>query len=236
MQATFVRGVNEARNITTFWFRPEKPISYIAGQFTEIRLPVEQPDNRGDKRWFTLSSSPADELISITTRLDPHRPSAFKQALFALQPDAKLTLAEPMGDFVLPKKKDIPLVFIAGGIGITPIHSMVKWLIDTGEQRDIHLFYAANALEDMVFLDLFENAPITFEPILSNPPKDWKGRTGRLTSDVIAGLPGVKDKALVYISGPEPMVETFHKELQTKGVAQHRLVMDYFPGYTEENI
>lgn len=236
MQATFVRIDDEAKNIKTLWFKPEKPLHYIAGQFTEVRLPIEQPDNRGDKRWFTLSSSPTDELVSITTRLDPERPSTFKQTLFGLQPGAQLTLAEPMGDFVLPKKKDIPLVFVAGGIGITPMHSMITWLVDTGEQRQISLFYAANTLEDMVFLDVFEKAPITFEPIPSHPPQDWEGRTGRLTSDAIASLPGVKDNALVYVSGPEPMVEAFYKELQDKGVAQHRLVMDYFPGYTEANI
>lgn len=231
MKVTFDHKEEVASNIYSLWFRPEKPVRYTAGQFTEIRLPIENSDERGDKRWFTLSSSPSEELLSITTRLDPERPSAFKQELFSLEPGTELNFAEPMGDFVLPQKKDIPLVFIAGGIGVTPMRSMIKWLVDSGEQRDIRLFYAANTLEDVAFRDLFENAPIQFEMILSNPPADWAGRSGRLSSDVILGLPGVKENALVYVSGPEPMVETFYKELQAKGIAEHRLVMDYFPGY-----
>lgn len=236
MKATLIRKEQEAPNIHTFFFKTEKEFNYIAGQFTEIQLPLSNPDERGNKRWFTLSSSPTEEFVSITTRLDPVKPSAFKQALFNLESGAQITLAEPMGDFVLPKQKDTLLIFIAGGIGITPMRSMIKWLSDTNEHRDITLYYAAKVMEDMVFLDLFQNTDIKFEPILGSPPSDWQGMTGRLTSKTIMSLPNVLDNTLVYISGPEPMVETFNTELQQGGIPEHRLVMDYFPGYTEQNI
>jgi glycine betaine catabolism B len=236
MHAVFDHAASEAKNIKTFWFKPDRPVRYVAGQFTEIRLQHDGADDRGEKRWFTISSSPTDEMVSITTRLDPARPSSFKRKLFSLKPGTEVNLADPMGDFVLPKKKDIPIVFVAGGIGITPMHSMIKWLVDTGEQRDIHLFYAAHSLELIAFRKLFESAPIKFDMILEEPPTGWTGRTGRLTTDVIWELPGVQENALIYLSGPEPMVETFYKELKAKGAPEHRLVTDYFPGYTEENI
>lgn len=232
MKVTFDHSEPTAKHLRTFWFKPDKPVRYMAGQYTQIHLYHPHTDERGDKRWFTLSSSPTDEMVSITTRLDPKRPSSFKKALFALKPGTELSLADPMGDFVLPKKKDIPLVFVAGGIGVTPMHSMIKWLVDTGEKRQVYLFYAANTLEEVAFRDLFESAPIEFDIILQQPPQDWQGRTGRLTTDIIYGLPGVQKNALVYLSGPEPMVETFYKELKAKGVPDHRLVTDYFPGYT----
>ena len=236
MRVVFDHAENEAKNIKTFWFRPEKTVRYTAGQFTEIHLPHDNPDDRGIKRWFTLSSSPTDNMVSITTRLDPVRPSSFKKALFGLKPGAKLNLADPMGDFVLPKKNDIPIVFVAGGIGVTPMHSMIKWMVDTGEQRQIHLFYAANDPENVAFRKQFENAPIKFDIILAKPPAGWQGMSGRLTTDVIWNLPGVKVNALVYLSGPEPMVEQFYKELKGRGIPEHRLVTDYFPGYTESNL
>jgi len=87
----------------TFYFRPEQPLSYTAGQFTELTIPHKRPDERGLKRWFTLSSSPTSELLSITTKFNNDKSSSFKKALFGLKPGAELTMAEPMGDFVLPK-------------------------------------------------------------------------------------------------------------------------------------
>lgn len=62
MQVVFDHSKDEAANITTFFFRPEKPVQYTAGQFIELTIPHENPDDRGQKRWFTLSSSPTDEV------------------------------------------------------------------------------------------------------------------------------------------------------------------------------
>ncbi|HTE21521.1 MAG TPA: FAD-dependent oxidoreductase [Candidatus Limnocylindria bacterium] len=231
MHATFDRSEHVAKHTMTFWFRPDQPIRYEAGQFTEIRLPHAGMDSRGDRRWFTLSSSPTEKLVSITTRIDPARPSTFKQSLAALAPGTGVDLAQPMGDFVLPRKTDIPLVFIAAGIGVTPIHSMVKWLQDTAGHRQVHLVYAVPTLEEAPFREVFEAAPITLELVLRKPSPDWPGRTGRLTTDSILELPGVQTNALVYLAGPEPMIEVFYKELRAKGIPGHRLVTDYFPGY-----
>jgi ferredoxin-NADP reductase len=220
----------ETPHITTFWFKPDRPLRYQAGQFTELRLP-HAADDRGDKRWFTISSSPTDDLLGITTRHDPARPSSYKQTLFGLQPGSEVTLAEPMGDFVLPKDNKRPIVFVAVGIGVTPMHSMVKWVIDAGQHRTIHLLYAARHLEDMAFRKLFERAPIAFDTMLKQPPAGWTGKRGLPSAQLIAELPGVKDNALVYLAGPEPMIEKFVAELPNYGVENSRLVTDYFPGY-----
>lgn len=204
---------------------------YLAGQFTELRLPHRTVDERGDKRWFTLSSSPTDQLLSITTKFSPEKGSSFKQQLQDLQPGAKVHLAEPMGDFVLPQKQSIPIIFVAGGIGITPMHSMVKWLVDSGERRDIHLLYAVESSDELAFQELFTSAPISYTPMVRQTETDWHGAVGHITSQAIMGIPGVDKDALVYISGPEPMVEQLNKELQEHGVPDHRVIGDYFPGY-----
>jgi len=234
MHTTFEKSEQIAKYTTVFWFKPDGLFRYTAGQFTELRLPHAATDTRGDRRWFTLSSSPTDQLVSITTHIDPLRTSTFKQTLFSLRPGARVTLADPMGDFVLPKKKDIPLVFVAAGIGVTPVHSMVKWLMDSMEQRQVHLVYTVPTLEEAPYRELLEAAPITLELLPRRPPADWLGRTGRLTTGDILELPGVQDNALVYLAGPEPMVETFYKELRAKNIPDHRLVTDYFPGYTSD--
>src|SRR5687767_16013481 len=110
MNVTFDHIEDIAANIKTFWFKPERPVRYTAGQFTEIYLPHPNADERGQKHWFTVSSSPTDPMVSITTKFALDRSSTFKQTLRALEPGTKLHLADPMGDFVLPKDKNIPLV------------------------------------------------------------------------------------------------------------------------------
>src|SRR5882724_4223783 len=101
MKVTFDHSQDEAANIRTFFFRPEKPMHYTAGQYTQLHLPHVRPDDRGQKRWFTLSSSPTEELLTITTKFAGDKSSSFKKALSKLQPGTELTMAEAMGDFVL---------------------------------------------------------------------------------------------------------------------------------------
>lgn len=219
---------DEAPGIKTFYFRPNRTLHYVAGQFTELTL-EHDADDRGQKRWFTLSSSPTDDLLSITTKF-ASKGSSFKQELLRLQTGQELELAEPMGDFVLPKHMDLPLVFIAGGIGITPFHSMVKYLIDTNQERPITLLYAAVHEEELVFTDLFKKYCKATHFIVSEPSKTWSGESGRLTMSHIQDVADIYN-SMIYFSGPEPMVESFYKQLTELGVKQHRLVTDYFPGY-----
>ncbi len=223
---------DEALNIRTFWFKPERDFDYTAGQYTELTVRHDNPDDRGIKHWFTISSSPTDQLLSITTKLASEHPSTFKQTLWQLPKGTELNWADAMGDFVLPKDSSVPLIFVAGGIGVTPFHSMIKWLKDSGEQRNIHLIYGANRLEEVAFQPLFESSVKKFELLLKEPPPDWHGKTGSLSADKILELVGSTNGKMLYLSGPEPMIKTFEKDLLAKGIERHRLVIDDFPGYT----
>src|SRR5665213_828787 len=130
---------NHSKTIKSFWFEPERPLDYIAGQFIMMSIKHDHPDDRGKEHWFTVSSSPSDApLISITTKFSTPS-SSFKTALHKLKPGEHVAISDPMGDFVLPKDRNIPLIFVAGGIGITPFHSIIKWLHDTKQSRDITL-------------------------------------------------------------------------------------------------
>lgn len=233
MNVLFDHAETIAHHIQTFWFRPERKVRYIAGQFTELYLPHDNPDDRGTRRWFTLSSSPTDDMVSITTKFASHHSSTFTQHLRELKPGTPLKLADPMGDFVLPKDSSVPLVFVAAGMGITPMHSMIKWLSDTREQRNIHLIYAVTEEDELVFVPLFKEYPLKFTPIVKSPSASYSGQTGSLSADRILKLAPDDDRSLLYLSGPEPMVETFYKELKLKGISEERLVTDYFPGYQE---
>lgn len=231
MNVTFDHTKIEGSNIYTFYFAHAGNVDYVPGQFIELSLPHDFPDDRGQKRWFTLSSSPTEKLLGITTRIDSESPSTFKQALVSLSEGQEVTMADPMGDFVLPIDKKRRLVFIAGGIGITPYRSMVKWLIDNEENREIELIYGVNDVNDAVFIELFSEYGLNVQIVPTTTPSNWLGESGQLDTGIIRKLISDFSNKLFYISGPEQMTEKIHAVLKDAGVPKSDLVGDYFPGY-----
>lgn len=232
MKVTLDHTHDEASNIRTFYFKPERPVHYTAGQYTELHVPHSHPDDRGDKRWFTLSSSPESEFLTITTKYAGNdKSSSFKRKLFSLKPGTVLEAAEPMGDFVLPKLIQTPLVFIAGGIGVTPFHSIFQWLADTVEERPIKFMYGVRNEDEIVFQETFEAVGIEPTIVVSEPSDSWGGERGRITAEMVLDLEKPTDDTLVYVSGPEPMVQSLAKDLHAAGLAKNQIVSDEFPNY-----
>ena len=217
----------ENYNVRTFWFKKPRGFKHTAGQFIEMTLPHEHPDERGIKHWFTLSSSPTEEMLSITTKYFEDKASTFKKTLFNLKPGGEVQMSDPMGDFVLPKDSSIPLVFVAGGIGITPFRSIIKWLVDAGEQRKLQVILGAHTKKDLVFLDLFKKYGV--EPILAVDGQNQQGLSAEFILDSIGKL----ENKLIYVSGPEPMVEAINDDLYKHGMLADQFVGDFFPGYSK---
>lgn len=223
LKVTFDRIEKTALNIYSFYFNCDPLPRYNAGQFIELKLPHDNKDKRGDKRWFTLSSSPTEPQLAITTKILPENSSSFKTALQAMSSGTEVNIAFPMGDFILPKDASIPLVFIAGGIGCTPFRSMAKYLQDSGETRKITLIYNANSPEEIAFKDIFSNLDGQFHPITD----------GRITAEKILEIIGNDLDQDFYLSGPEPMIEALTNDIKAAGVNKKRLRTDYFPGYAD---
>lgn len=217
-----------ALGIKTFWFKSSLPVDYVAGQYIELFLPHENSDARGQNHWFTLSSCPSEDLIAITTKFAAGRTSTFKQKLLNLTPGTEVELSAAMGDFVLPKNTEIPLIFVAGGIGVTPVRSMVKWLADNNEKRDIHIIYAVQSKEEIAYQKLFEAYGAKLNVVLTGPEKSTS-----LNSRLVLELAKPSLDSLIYISGPELMVEKLENELLADGIKSAGLVLDFYPGYPE---
>lgn len=234
---TLVKQDKLAPTIELFTFEPQPKVNFVPGQFLEWTLPHSSPDSRGVRRWFTISSSPTEKLLLLTTRF-ADKSSSFKTALRALKPHQQVFARGLEGDFVMPSDKTKPLVFIAGGIGITPFRSMIKYLVDSGERRDIILIYATKTAEDLVFMDLFHEASEAFGlkivTVVSNPPENWSGYKGQISPAVIKEeVPDLLSQ-LFYVSGPEPMVEALSQLLGEMGVPRSNIRQDFFPGYTND--
>lgn len=226
MKVSFVAKLPVAKNIFTFQFRPVSPLSYTAGQFIRMNLEHDNPDERGVSRFFTLSSSPAESHLAITTKFANEKSSTFKTALQNLKTGDQVTMSTPDGDFTLPKKEVTEkLVFVAGGIGVTPYHSMIKYLADTNQQRPVHLIYAAPEPEQLAFKDLFDSLSWLKKTYLTGKDKLSASKIGQ----IINGF----DNKIIYLSGPEPMIESLFEQLKSAGVDKKQLRTDYFPGYKD---
>ncbi len=233
-QMTLVKIETLSPSICSFFFEAVPQFTFEPGQFLEWTIPHPNPDSRGTKRWFTLASSPTEKLIQLTTRF-ADQGSSFKTALQNKKIGDHIWAHGVEGDFNLPDDKRAPLVFIAGGIGITPFRSMVKYLLDTNEKRDVILLYAAKSPADLIFLDLFEKArtvlSLKLVTIVSQPTAEWTGNSGTVDRNFISNeIPNIAS-AQVYVSGPEPMVETLSGTLRSIGVANNSIHQDFFPGY-----
>lgn len=245
MRIRFVKFTweNEARTIGTVYFKPDKPYYFTAGQYAELSVPHDNSDARGVTRTMTFATTPSGNLLGITTRFSRSN-SSYKQALLKLQPGAIATVTDAMGDMVLPLDDNVPLVFVAGGIGIASYVSMVKWLTEKGDKRDITLLYTVRSTADVVFQTHFDAyagigsiSKILFTTDNKADSFSWSGsvRKSRLTAGDIAAI--MKPGSQIYISGGEQMVEQLYHELQDNyGVEQYRIAHDYFDGYTASEI
>jgi len=127
-----------SRDGEEFVFRQERSLRFRPGQYLEWTLPHDHPDDRGDRRFFTITSPPGVDTIAIAVEFSP-RPSTFKNRLRTLEPGDTVFAAHLAGDFVLPRDPGQKLAFVAGGIGVTPFVSMVRDLLMREERRDLVL-------------------------------------------------------------------------------------------------
>ncbi len=214
-----------APGIYDFVFGLEKPPSYLAGQYMEWTLPQKNPDSRGSRRYFTLASSPTEDNLRIGIKLYPN-PSSFKKSLMDLPKDSEIIASQLSGEFTLPKDLSRKLCFIAGGIGVTPFRSMVKYLLDKNEKRDIVLLFSNKTAEDIVYQDIFDQAALKLgiKTIYVNTDT-----TGYIDEEMIRQQVLDFRERIFYISGRRSMIEAFEKTLESLGVKE--IKVDFFPGY-----
>lgn len=128
-------------------------------------------------------------------------------------------------------------VFIAGGIGVTPFRSIIKYLTDKKISSHITLFYIAYHKDEFLFEEVFEKAAelinVKTVYVLSNPQKDWKGEIGKIDEALIKKHVADVTKPIYYISGPQKMVFAYQELLQRIGVPYSQIKTDFFAGYEE---
>jgi glycine betaine catabolism B len=219
-----------------FVFSANRRLAFAPGQYMEWTLGHEDPDNRGNRRYFTLASAPTEPEVRLGVRFnDPS--SSYKLALLDLEPDDEIIAGQLTGDFTLPKNPKQPLVFIAGGIGITPYRSMIKYLLDRKERRPVTLFYGAARVSDFVYQDVLEQAErklgirtIYVAEKTEGMPDGWVGFSGFIRPEIIQTYAPAYREAIFYISGPNGMVDAVKGMLRKMGIPEGQIKTDFFAG------
>jgi ferredoxin-NADP reductase len=232
-----IRRVRETDSVMTFAFELERTVEYQAGQYVTLKLAgVEDP--QGPQRPFSLSSSPTEtRSLLITTRMTG---SPFKTRLTEISERGTLDeikMRGPLGEFKLDTER--AAVMIAGGIGITPFRSMLRFAADRELGLEVILLYSSSTPAEIVFkreLDdiarRWKHLKIVYTITRPEEAKRWAGKTGRIDAGLIRENAQTLNGPLYYVCGSPTMVDDISRLVADElDVAQDDLRAEKFTGY-----
>lgn len=215
MEITLISTTHIVDDLYRFRFSKPPAVEFDAGDYVELEL---KSDTFEDRRWFTISSSPAAEYLEFITKIHPHG-SEFKQHLAHIAPGSAATISPPMGTFNLPRSGSKKIVWIAAGIGVTPFLSMSRWLQHTKQDFDITTIYVAKP------------GAFYFEDELKKVSTGFHKTSERISSDWIYQKVDTIHDRIIYLSGPEAFCTTLFDAFLARGLTRRQINLDYFPGY-----
>ncbi len=160
----------------------------------------------------------------------------FSEILAGLRPGRRVHLDGPHGAFTLDGLRSDGFVFVAGGVGITPMLSMLRTMADRGDQRPVLLVVAGRTADDLLHRadheHLERRLDLRLVEVLEEPPQDWDGEIGWLTRDILdSALPGRRGRSHLdyFVCGPGPMVAAATRILEEDwGIADRRIHTELF--------
>jgi len=204
--------------------RPEG-YSFRAGQWFRLFLETAEGETG---QTFSLCSTPADSVLEMTTRLSG---SAFKNALAALEPGATVEVSGPGGRLAIPEAART-IAFLVGGVGITPVRSMLRDACQSGRVfEDAVLFYgnreegcAPFAEEFSAMGDIGVRLVLCFE----RAGEGWQGERGFITAETVRRHVDPLDGRPFLVAGPPVMVEVMERVLDELGVGDSSRIVEHF--------
>ena len=210
-------------DLARFRFRLEEEAVYRPGQHAILDL------GDGLRRCYSLAGQPGSHEVAFIAKQYAGRPGSGR--LFGVREGDEVVLELPYGDMFL-RPGDEPVVLVAGGTGISAILALAEQLAGAGTDREVHLFYGAGTVAELVCWDELEAAlgglpSGHLHGALLTPPAGWAGTTGFVTTALSRALPGLAD-AVFYVAGPPPMTDATLELLRRHGIQLDRVHYDSF--------
>jgi ferredoxin-NADP reductase len=210
-------------------------VDFRPGQYFFVTLPdVGHQDDKGLRRHITVVTSPNDKgVLGFATRM---RDSAFKRSLRELPVGAEVDIEPPQGEFALPESPSRPVVFVAGGIGITVFRSMLRYIREERLPYRVTLVYSNRDRESTAFLDelreLEQELPDLRLILTMTQDPNWNGETRKVDARFFADYLGDDLNRFTFlVAGPPAMAEAVQQALDEAGVKEENVIAERFSGY-----
>ncbi|HPT37998.1 MAG TPA: FAD-binding oxidoreductase [Methanothrix sp.] len=228
-ETQIIVAVDVTPSVRAIRFIQPRGFEYAAGQFVILSLDSEKG---AVNKPLSLSSSPTEQHLEVAKRLTGHE---FSNAFLSLKKDDKIRFTGPYGNFTF-KGEHRKVAMLSGGIGITPLLSMIRYCTDMDIDTEIVLFYSNRQEDDIPFRDeldrlMARNRRLTVVHTLTRPGTAWKGRTGRINAQMIKDNISNPGEWVYYSSGPAKMVEAMISLLKEMNIDARQIKKEYFPGY-----
>lgn len=234
MKAKIIEKKEIAKGTYLFAFQLSENIGFKSGQFFFLTLnDLPYQDLRGNKRHFTILNSPTEQnVIKMATRI---RESGFKKWLIEIPMGTEVEVGPISGDFVLPQDPNLPLVFIAGGIGITPFISMLSYIQAKKLSYKIILIYSNRDKASAPFFNELENISKenqNLKLIFTMTQDDsWRGEKRKIDKNLINDYTKDLNNHIFLVSGPPVFVESISVALDELRVGKDKIKLENFSGY-----
>lgn len=229
---------HEAIADSTMAFHFEKPadFSYHAGQSGDWVIPgLVVVGRETNKRSLSLASSPYEEDLMVAVRM---RPTAFKRHLGTMQPGDTIELTGPFGELTLHDDASRPAVFLAGGIGITPFHSIIRQAVYEQLPHKFLLFYSNHQPADAPFMAELEqlaseHPQFELVPTMTDLTATdiWSGERGFIDEAMLTRYIADLNQPIYYAVGPVAMVVAMNKLLLGLRIDHKAIRTEIFTGY-----
>jgi ferredoxin-NADP reductase len=234
VQVRCVKVIDETHDVKTFKFASVEPVLFLykPGQFATLELPI---DGKTVRRSYTISSTPSrPHTMSITVKRVPggqvsnwlHDNLKEGHEIFLNGPNGKFNL------FDIPSRK---LLLLSGGSGITPVMSMLRWLMDTNADCDAIFVSSARSPNDVIFqreLELFDSQfpqlKVAITCSAHQHGKTWLGYTGRLNQRMLEMIAPDFLERTVYVCGPGYFMDAMKQTLLGMGLPATRYFQESF--------
>lgn len=206
------------------------PFAHLAGQFIRVSLPI---DGETVSRSYTIASPPGRDYIDLTVKREANGRASW-HVHEMLQIGHRVSVSGPSGRFTFDKEKENAVLLIAGGVGITPVMSILRDLVDRSWPGQIDLIYSIRSADESIFArELDEIAAEhpnvrVHRTITRDAPPDWTGRRGRIDASAIRELVPDAGRRRAFVCGPNEMADAVREQLRAVGIPEWRITIESF--------